>query len=354
MKIDNKIIDVGLWQELSWLHSGGTRNKKILSDSGKLYYFKESYKKGETKFYKYEFYSEVIASFIGEMIGLDVLEYNIAIYKNKIGCLSKSMISGDEELIEAGKYLKAFDNTFMFDNENPKDKYTFQLIIKALDAFSLTINVDKLIDVIIFDSIIGNSDRHQENWGFIAKNTLFSESIDELEKVLLGKNTKYTSLINGILSLFNAKSTDKKSLSIEATKIKLKSTRDIHFSPIYDSGCCLGRELTEERISKLLTDNNLLNSYIQKGVAEIHWEGKKQSHFDLLITLIENNGYKIRERIKELINRFDFKKFSDFILTLDDNIPQQFDEYRISDNRKDFIVKLVTLRIETLQKLTNE
>ena len=98
----------------------------------------------------------------------------------------------------------------------------------------------------------------------------------------------------------------------------------------------------------------MLNSYIQKGVAEIHWEGKKQSHFDLLITLIENNGYKIRERIKELINRFDFKKFSDFILALDDNIPQQFDEYRISDNRKDFIVKLVTLRIETLQKLTNE
>ncbi|MEY3412154.1 MAG: hypothetical protein RIQ70_842, partial [Bacteroidota bacterium] len=40
----NEVVNASNWQEFSWLHSGGTRNKKILSDNDILYYFKESYK----------------------------------------------------------------------------------------------------------------------------------------------------------------------------------------------------------------------------------------------------------------------------------------------------------------------
>ncbi len=171
--MDNEVIDASDWQELRHLNSGGTRNKKLLlNNEGVLYFFKESYNNEKGKFYKYEFYSEVIASFLGKMLGFDVLEYQIAVFNDKIGCLSQSMINEDEELIEGGKYLKSFDNTFIIENEKPKDKYTYQLIEATLKKFNLLeISYSKLIEMIIFDAIIGNSDRHQENWGFIAKNT---------------------------------------------------------------------------------------------------------------------------------------------------------------------------------------
>jgi len=356
----NEIINTSTWQEQSWLNSGGTRNKKILSYENNIYYFKESFRKGDDKFYKYEFYSEVIASFIGEMIGLDVLKYNIAIYKNQIGCLSKSMINNDEELIEAGKYIKAFDNTFIIDNENPKEKYTFELIIKTLQEFSLVENVEKLIDVIIFDSILGNSDRHQENWGFIAQNTIWVESLNELEKTITGGVSKYESIIRKTISFTskflskNKGNFDNTDLVNEIAKIKLSTNRKVRFSPIYDSGCCLGRELTEDKIEQLHKNEQQLLKYINNGKAEIHWIGKKIPHFQLLKSLINNDGENIKDRINILISKFDKRLFSDFINNLDVNIPSEFEEYRISNIRKEFIVKLVTLRIETLQKLINE
>jgi hypothetical protein len=43
----NEVINISSWQELNYLNSGGTRNKKIVSNQeGDLYYFKESYDNG--------------------------------------------------------------------------------------------------------------------------------------------------------------------------------------------------------------------------------------------------------------------------------------------------------------------
>lgn len=66
-QIDIQFIDATDWQELFWYNSGGTRAKKILQDpSGKEYFFKCSERKPARdgkpeKYYKYEFWNEIIA-----------------------------------------------------------------------------------------------------------------------------------------------------------------------------------------------------------------------------------------------------------------------------------------------------
>jgi hypothetical protein len=86
--------------------------------------------------YKYEFWSEIIASEVGLLLGFDILPYHIAIKGNLIGCISKSMINQEsQELIEGGKYLQAFDTTFNPEDKKKRDEYTFQLIYGALFAF---------------------------------------------------------------------------------------------------------------------------------------------------------------------------------------------------------------------------
>ena len=54
------------------------------------------------------------------------------------------------------------------------------------------------------------------------------------------------------------------------------------FSPIYDSGSSLGRELSAERISIILDDDQKMEQYIKKGLSDIRWNDKQLNHLELL------------------------------------------------------------------------
>jgi hypothetical protein len=179
-----KLYDISNWNEQSWWNTGGTRDKKIYlnPEDNELYYFKQSFKKGQRD-YKHEFWSEIIASEIGIMLGFNVLEYNIAIRGKITGCISKSMINQtSEELIEGGKYLQAFDNTFNPENVKLRNQYNFELIVNALTSFQKENHLKDLVETIIFDALIGNSDRHQENWAIINVHSVLSEVAKQFEQ----------------------------------------------------------------------------------------------------------------------------------------------------------------------------
>lgn len=98
-------------------------------EDGCLYYFKTSLKKKVID-YKYEFWSEIIASEIGNTVGLSILHYDVAWKEDRLGCLSKSMINPQiEELQEGYKWLTGFDDRY---DINDKDAYTFQIIERLL------------------------------------------------------------------------------------------------------------------------------------------------------------------------------------------------------------------------------
>jgi hypothetical protein len=178
-----RLYNISEWNEQSWWNTGGTRDKKIYlnPEDGELYYFKQSFKKGQRN-YKHEFWSEIIASEIGKYLGFNILSYHIAIRGEVVGCISKSMINPEsEDLIEGGKYLQAFDNTFKPENIKLRNQYTFDLIVNALVAFKKEKHLQDLVETIVFDALIGNSDRHQENWAIINTHTVISESIKEIE-----------------------------------------------------------------------------------------------------------------------------------------------------------------------------
>lgn len=98
-----QFIDTSDWQETFWLHSGGTREKRILLDpQDKLWFFKRSERKPAQdgkpgKYYKDEFWSEIIAYQIGNFLRLNVLRYDVALSNGQLGCLSPSMIDVEKE-----------------------------------------------------------------------------------------------------------------------------------------------------------------------------------------------------------------------------------------------------------------
>lgn len=317
-----RFYDISEWEEHEYLNTGGTRDKAVVEDSsdGQLYFFKTSLKKKE-KDYTYEFWSEIIASEVGQMLGFDTLHYDVAANKETLGCLSKLMINpSKEQLIEGYNWINLYLGTYDAEDRNA---YTFQVIDDTLKHLFLGKGfTEKLISILVFDSIIGNEDRHQENWGIIVSTEITEES-------------------RGFI--FSKKTPVPKTTYI--------------FAPIYDSGSSLGRELREEKVEQMLTDKVQLDAYINRGQSEIHWEGErgKQKHFDLL-NKISKIGYKHiisgeTERIRKL---YDKERLISTILHIDDSLPDAFKSQKIPDKRKELLIKLLTLRIERLLSLHYE
>ena len=174
------------WSPQFWVSTGGTRAKQYLeSPDGRYYYFKRSQYKATTatrpgKDFKYEFWSEVIASEVGRLLEFNTLRYDIAVYGDIMGCISKSMLRPDgEDLVEGVRYLQGFSRNYNPDDKSHRTMYTFQLIEQALRAAKLGDEMAYIIELIVFDALIGNGDRHQENWAFINRQELLLEVIEK-------------------------------------------------------------------------------------------------------------------------------------------------------------------------------
>jgi len=351
-----KLYYISEWSVQSWWNTGGTRDKKIYlnPEDGELYYFKQSYNKGQRN-YKHEFWSEIIASEIGLLLGFDILPYHIAIRGNVVGCISKSMINqASEELIEGGKYLQAFDITFNPENIKLRYQYSFDLIRNSLNNLKKEKHLKEIIEVIVFDALIGNSDRHQENWAIINVHTDISESLSLIEKGL--NNGKLEDIPNWLLKVFKAIYTVKGKLRPEFQKAKLLLPKQTRFAPIYDSGCSFGRELDDQRVNQLLNDELEINRYLEKGLAEIHWKGLKINHFELINNLLKEKDLNqmVLVSLKKVIDNFDISKIEEIVINIDGELLKAENSNILPNERKNLVVKLLTLRYNKLNEIYSQ
>jgi hypothetical protein len=343
--------DISEWQDKPHFQTGGTRNKSIFEDpkGGDLFYFKTSLKKNNMD-YKHEFWSEILASEIGRELGFNTLEYNIAWHKNEIGCLSKSMVDIDNnELSEGINYLQGYNPNYRPEDKKSYSEYTFHFIENALNVYQLKDQMKHLVTTIIFDSLIGNGDRHQENWGFIIPNLQSKDDKDE--KIDMKAEKMKNRLLDSKLFRFfiNIPFTKNRKKDINILMDSLKGV----FAPIYDSGSCLGRELTDDKVDQMLEDSQMLEAYINRDKCEIRWEKKKMSHFDLIKHIKDETNYKetVNSEIERVIKRFNKESIKIIIENIDEKLPPCLFQYKLPDKRKELIEKFVFFRFEKLTKV---
>lgn len=347
-----EFYDISNWTERPYINTKGTRNKCIVIEpnSGIEYYFKTSICKGAMD-YKTEFWSEIVASKVGQFLGFNVLDYNIAKHKDEIGCLSRSMINEGECLTEGISILTGFDNTYHPAEKKSYSLYTFQFIKEAISSFGLSKNIDDIIRTIIFDALIGNSDRHQENWGFITpyqERTLTSEEAKTFLTKLREQFKKIHDFARG--SVNNENEHPDKPVKIRILKI------DGKFAPIYDSGCCLAREKSEEAVKQMLNDKIRFESFINRGQSEIRWEGdgKKLNHFELIKYIKKEHLEVVINTINNVVALYDMNKIKDIVFNVDNTLPSELkldERWTLSDIRKELICKLINERFERLKSI---
>jgi hypothetical protein len=156
-------------------------------------------------------------------------------------------------------------------------------------------------EVFLFDALIGNTDRHQDNWGIVV-------SVDEFNK-LPG-----------------------------------------YFSPIFDNGTSLGHEWLPIKTANW--SNDRFQSYITRGSHHMKWSVSDSTgcnHFEMVRNIC-NLQSDLRDHLKNILNDYVVDRFDHklrFLQNLDLPIP-------LSIDRSDLYLKLVQLRHQKLSLLLNE
>ena len=187
----------------------GSEKKKTLIYDGKKYLVKfpdPIREKNKNISYINNALSEYIGSNIFKMVGFPTQNTIIGVYKYNE---KEKIVCACEDFTNSNKVLYEFENLALSTNPDKKIETELTDILNVLDENNI-INIPKLRekfwDMFVIDSLIGNTDRHNGNWGFL---------------------------------------------------VDIK-TNKIEFAPIYDCGSCLNPMIDDDEIKKL-QDNDIKN-----------------------------------------------------------------------------------------------
>lgn len=285
-------------KEFIKVYEYGKGQRKINQKSWSLYIAKTGH-----KWYPNESVMEYLLTRIGQILGLNIAEARLIQAAGQVRYLSKYFLEPTQELVHGADIYAGFvaDKDFVeqIETENrARDFFTIQFTHQALlDRFPN--HAEKLfqdfLQMLLFDAIVGNNDRHFYNWGII--------------RDLTGKQTPY-------------------------------------FSPIYDTARGLFWNESEQKIVTLHTDKNrlqnFLKKYTQNSMPKIGWEGQKNlNHFELLRLLPTQQTLN---NFKEILN---VNKLENCLTMIDNEF-----SFLFSSERRKLIKQCLKIRFQTLLNMT--
>jgi hypothetical protein len=286
------IYDISKWQKLeNFTITGRTVKNLYLSPESKLYLFKISERNpGCLLNTRGSHWAEKFCTEIGKILNIEIQKTELARNSEEIGVICEIFldIKNNEEMLH-GKNIIDFDDKY--------DDYTLERILNELQKFyndNKLENFQKIqtsfANMMFFDWFIGNTDRHDENWGIIKK--------QENNKTI---------------------------------------TR---FAPLYDNATSFTNELPIENVKNKLNDPRQFKAYINRAKSLIKLEKAKKPKYNEVIL-----------KIKQLFP-CEYKRFEKILLDNENviiheinNIPDKLMIY----DQKELIKKIILSKIKFLK-----
>lgn len=270
-------------------YSGANGKKIAVEYMGEVYMLKfppSGERKPTELSYTNSSISEHIACGIFNMLGIKAQDTLLGIYKidgkEKIVCACKDFTADGKRLFD----FCSIKNTVL-DSESGGNGTELADILDTIEKQQF-VAPEALLrhfwDVFIVDTLLGNFDRHNGNWGF-----LYDDKTETAE-----------------------------------------------IAPIYDCGSCLLPQADDKIMEQLLTDNDILNARIYRfPTSAIKYNGKKINYYEFLMSTDDSDCDAALKRITSRINPKEIKAFID-------EVPY------ISDLQKCFYKRYIEARYEKI------
>ncbi|EMR4044842.1 TPA: hypothetical protein JI054_16680 [Acinetobacter baumannii] len=300
-----KVHDISLEEEDSYEQLGTKSkfwyferdtNESILFKSTKT---KEGARLGED-------WSEKVACELAELIDLPHAHYELAIYNSERGVISPNFINGKDQQLLAGNLL--LRNYLDVKDVNPNIQYidhVHNIMINMIKlkpiGSKILSNIESasefFVGYLMFDVLISNQDRHNENWGMI------------------------TSITGN------------------------------HLAPSYDHGASLARnESDEERNNRLETRDNgrKIPVYVKRALSQFHnpLNNKRLK----LLDAFQLYGLKEKDAALAWLNLLEEKVTDDSVGLIIQKVPPTL----MSEIAKKFTVQLILCNRDNLLELRNK
>lgn len=129
-----------------------------------------------------EDWAEKVGAEFARLLGLPCAEVDLAICDGRSGIVSPSFLSREDELIHGNQVLLSLDPGYPSGEGYHVHQHTLDAVFNALEelrvgawpaaALPLTDEFDGrdvFVGYLLLDALIGNSDRHHENWGVVKR-----------------------------------------------------------------------------------------------------------------------------------------------------------------------------------------
>ena len=275
----------------------GTEKKKTLIYDGKKYLVKfpdPVREKNKNISYINNAFSEYVGSNVFRICGFKTQNTLLGTYtyngKEKIVCAC-------EDFTDENHVLYEFENLALSANPDKKIETELSDIMEVIDSLEkiskLSIKDDvkkKFWDMFVVDSIIGNTDRHNGNWGILVDT----------------------------------------------------QNNCANFAPIYDCGSCLNPMLEDQELEKL--NNAEIKNLAVNSYSCLKENGKKINYMQYIQDCKENKNKDCNEAIIRIFPQVNIEEINKFIM----EIPC------ISNTRKKFYKEIINFRYDIIKCIYDE
>ncbi len=226
-----------------------------------------------------EYWAEKLATEIGKLIDVECAKVDIGTYKGRIGSMSYNILENKYDNLFEGIYFiqkhYPYYNKSKLEDTYSNMKYSIQMIEKSI-LEDYYFDIRKIYKMIIFDILIGNSDRHHSNWAI--------------------KHKK----------------------AIENNMIHV--TLDL--CPLYDNGSSLCAYEDNNNLDIFFKDKMKFEALVNtKSKSTIGWENERPiRHFELLSKLKENSYLITLPYIENIKNNINEQSIDKLLKEFDNNI----------------------------------
>ncbi len=274
-----RTLDVSEWEADELVVAPGRRGKDWLIDP-------ETREYGLFKLPHYhvaEAAAEKVAAELGVVLGVPTARTDLVLRNGQRGIISYKFLQKEESLVDGGDLIIGMWPEY----ERTRGKeHSFQLVEQVLAPYGL---VESMIQLIVLDGVIGNSDRHQDNWSVI-----------------------------------------------------VSSSGARHLAPSYDHGSSLGGHIADEEI-ELYLESERLAHYVARGKSRVGWREEGVTRHLRHPELIQRLAARYPGAINEAMAKVSSARWED-IQGAVDALPDEF----VAGRRKALMCDILRRRIRLL------